>query len=525
VRPALLLARAGSYAAQVTASAPVTDIPEATNYLLGCSTADGALTQTPGDNSVRPYMSQYGCIGLARAYEVTGKPEYAAAAWAWLHWYADRMDPTTGYVNDYTGTSGTWTDTGSADSTDAYAGMYLAALWTTYRATNDDAQLTSLAASIPLAYGALVSTQQDDGLTWALPTYHARYLEDNVEAAAGITAAAYAAQQTGQTSTTAAANTASNAMSNGLSALWDRINHVWFWAVDDYHNFTANDWTDENSRRQQVWATGWGLVLPGAADLMTGYVEHQPDWATKTSSYEVMPIWAYRRLGSLAAARAGAATLAQTVEDNGHTYPWTVATSGQMVVAQYGFPAAFADLAPYVIDYGSGGNAFADPEFLYDSDGDGRDDDLGTYGEPTMTLLPLTSGTGNVQRMTVPDGNSWDMRWINPINVTEKTYWNFSVYRRVDALHAGDGQAVLKYELLGADGNLVNPGSYGFDIVSTVDTDVTRWSIHIFAIAGTVQVRCIVGISNGGTVNVAYPQFEPGGSPSAFAGGVPTFPA
>jgi hypothetical protein len=520
----------------------VTTLPEA-EWLMSCVASDGALRETPGDVNVRPYMSHYGAIGLARAGEVAGNTTYVDAAWDWLTWYAAHMDSSTGYVNDYHAGSPSpavdWVDSGAADSTDAYAGMYLTALWLTYYAdsgvrygqTSADDNLALLAASLPLALTAITSTQQVDGLTWALPTYTVKYLEDNIETLVGLRAGSLVADALGNTALKAQFDTAATAMAHGMGYLWNEGTRSWDYAIHEDGGFTRNDWSDENSRRQQIWAAGWGAHTHGTLGTydsvgltMDAYTVALPGWSTQTDSFEVMPAWVLFRLGRTTQRDQGVANLEASITASHHAYPWTVATSGMLVFAKYDLPDSLmpftegftgrvisAQLDP-AITFPTGANLLPNPTFATDSDSDGRADGLSNYGSPTMTLVPLASGTGNVQRMTVPYDNGWDLRW-DPIPVTPGHYYTFSVYRRINALESA-GEAVLKYELYDTGGGLV---TYGYDTVNTTETTDNRWSLTTFIPPTAVSIRCVIGLNHGGTIDVAYPKLEDSGSATSWA--------
>lgn len=712
-----LLSRVGVISASHVRSAPATEpsrLPEA-DWLLTCVASDGALRETPGDVNVRPYMSHYGALGLVRAYEVSnngggGYTPYLDAAWGWFRWYAAHMDPSTGYVNDYTAsaafaddfnrgdgavgngwvaypnagqpaptivagklasggsnswelrrtlagtpdrvqitltnppvdggnfhlfcgsagasildwtgisvsqgasgdwriwtwsagnasqqalTTGTrsggavtltrtgttytatldgvtqvswsgtaswgttaavfvadaaatlddftadtvapWVDSGAADSTDAYAGMYLAALWTAVALDNDGiTKLAGIADSVGLAVTAITSTQQADGLTWALPTYTVKYLEDNIESLVGLRAAALLAQVLDDAALGARVTAAADAMARGVGYLWNEGSRTWDFAVHENGVFQHNDWADENSQRQQIWAAGWGARTAGTLGAydslgltLTAYEQALPGWASQTSSYEVMPAWVYWRLSLDPATRVD--QLQSSIDASDHAYPWTVANSGQFILAKYDLdmemlpgggglgPVVPADLDP-LVTFPAGANLLPNPTFVLDSNSDGEADGLSNYGAPSMKLLPLTGGNGNLQRMTVPYDNNWAINW-DPVPVTPGHYYTFSIFRRISALETG-GQAVIKYELVDGSGN-VPAGDYGYETKSTVDADVARWSLTAFIPPGIVSLRCIIEIDHGGTVDLAYPKLEDAGSPTDWAS-APGFPA
>src|SRR5437588_379259 len=77
-----------------------------------------------------------------------------------------------------------------AASTDAYAGTFLYAAWAAWNTGHDTAALTALRPGITGAIRAIESTLDTDGLTWATPTYHVKYLMDEAEVYVGLRSAA-----------------------------------------------------------------------------------------------------------------------------------------------------------------------------------------------------------------------------------------------------------------------------------------------------------------------------------------------
>ena len=94
-----------------------------------------------------------------------------------------------GYVTDYQVSGGTLVSTGDADSTDAYAGLFLLAVEAVQTAAPNGARLLALAPAVRLGVAAIRSTQRADGLTGAKPSWMVAYLMNEAEAFAGLQAA------------------------------------------------------------------------------------------------------------------------------------------------------------------------------------------------------------------------------------------------------------------------------------------------------------------------------------------------
>jgi hypothetical protein len=493
--------------------------PEA-EWLLTCVADDGTITETPGDVNVRPYMANYAAMGLARTYEFTGNPKYLIPVWDWLAWYRDHMDPTTGYINDYSGPSGARVDSGAADSTDAYAGTYLVALWLAYNADPfGDTNLIPFYDSIPLAMTAIESTQQTDGLTFALPTYDVKYLEDNIETLAGARSAemlaAIPAVAAAQSTLAARCHTTAEALATGIGYFWNNDAIAWDYAIHSNRVFAHNNWSDENAQRQQIWACAWNAFASdtfGTA-IMAAYAISDPTWTKRHDSYEPMPIWAYRHLQDQTRANAGALELEANGVAQGRAYPWTCQTSGVLLVGMGGFSLF---MPKPKVNFPAGINLIPDPRFLIDSNTDGRADVFtGSYGDPTSSLEPLLGG-GNYQALDTPDGNGWALNW-DEIPVTPNTYVTFSFWARITRIGSG-GHVNIKYELYDSSHTLV---TYGYTQRTTVTGfDFIRIYVNAWIPVGVTTIKPIVEISSA-SLDVAYPQLEVSGSPTAPPYGVP----
>ena len=143
--------------------------------------------KTLPDNKLVPYFANLAARSLCLASCAVDDGSYLAAARQWLDWYAAHMN-ANGTVYDYTSTSGTLASTGDFDSTDSYGATFVDAVRVCDAASPGVATL--YAAAVVKALGAVDSTYQVDGLTFAKPSYRIKYLMDNVEVRRGFAAAA-----------------------------------------------------------------------------------------------------------------------------------------------------------------------------------------------------------------------------------------------------------------------------------------------------------------------------------------------
>jgi len=148
----------------------------------------------PGDNIwVIPYFGCFAAQSMILANRISPDPNYLQSAKEFLTWYVNNMNPD-GTVYDFTGTYPNFVATGDYDSTDSYASEFILTSLMYYQDTEDSNFLDWVWPNIIKAAGAIDLTLQGDGLTWAKPTYHAKYLMDNSEVWQGYTAAAIFAE-------------------------------------------------------------------------------------------------------------------------------------------------------------------------------------------------------------------------------------------------------------------------------------------------------------------------------------------
>ncbi|GIV17398.1 MAG: hypothetical protein KatS3mg022_2833 [Armatimonadota bacterium] len=163
---------------------------------------DGAILMAPAAqpvNSLVPYFANLAAIGLAAAYPHTHNKAHLQAVERWVHWYAAHLNPD-GTMDDYRLQDGKLQPTGDCDSTDSYAATFLEALHRAVQASLDRRLLTALYPAARKAVGGIRLTLQEDGLTWAKPSYRVKYLMDNVEVYRGWQSAAWLAQAMGRKS-------------------------------------------------------------------------------------------------------------------------------------------------------------------------------------------------------------------------------------------------------------------------------------------------------------------------------------
>jgi hypothetical protein len=228
----------------------------------------GALASYPDRARVVPYLGSFAAWGLADQARRSRDRGALETAWAHLRWYAAAQDGS-GYVTDWTaGTDGSLTSTGSMDSTDSYAALFLLAAdaaWSASRTvegtTAARARLAGLRTGLDGALRAVESTVDADGLTWAAPTWRVKYLMDQAEVFAGMQAADRLFAALGDQSRAHRAATVAAGIDRGVTGLWDPASATYAWAK---HESGAPARADLRvlypDAMEQLWAVAFGLV-------------------------------------------------------------------------------------------------------------------------------------------------------------------------------------------------------------------------------------------------------------------------
>jgi hypothetical protein len=311
--------------------------------------ADGAIAWYVDRQHISPYQANYAAIGLAEARKVTGTNADLTAAVSWLKWYQGHED-ASGFVTDYNvDASGVETSTGDMDSTDAYAGTYLLAVLAAYRAGATRATLKTLKPGIAGAVAAIEATRDTDGLTWAKPTWHVKYLMDQSETYAGLRAASTLAGVLGNSALKTQTSADAAAMAAGVATEWNSTTGSYDWARHDGGAQNSTDWSQlYPDTMEQAWAATFGLADPSRSTaLMATAVADHPQWDQPAATDDVdgsigtvgyWPVagWALLRTGQTASAAAAATSIRAGATTGGRPWPVTTGVEGQLIVLEAG---------------------------------------------------------------------------------------------------------------------------------------------------------------------------------------------
>lgn len=346
-------------------------VPEAiraeASWIREAQRPDGAIEPEPDVGEILPYLGNYAALGLARAASELHDQADRDAAWRWLSWYQAHQDKA-GFVTDYHVVDGIEMSTGTYDSTDAYAGTFLAAVAATWQADPDKARLRALGSGIGRAVAAIQATQTTDGLTWAKPGYYEQLLMDNAEVYGGLRSAAVLATALGESALAVRATIDARRVAMGVAALWNRNVGGFDWAKARSGTISLPHWTIlYPDVMENVWAVAYGLASPTQARSILLHLDRQqPSWAkpdlTAASNTDGVvsqqpvgywPIagWALALVGQNGGALDAAFTISAGAAARQRTWPYTVGDAGELIALQSGWPGT----APWAVPFPSSG--------------------------------------------------------------------------------------------------------------------------------------------------------------------------
>jgi hypothetical protein len=323
-------------AAPASAQTEPTGVTTNANWIMSSVLPSGAIQIYPGNapHDVEPYFANYAAMGLSRAALLTGNTSYANAAWNWLAWYSAHEGPN-GFVTDYTvSATGAETSTGTYDSTDSYAGTFLSAVGMAYPTA--PARAASVAAGIHGAINAILATQDTDGLTWATPTYHVKYLMDNGEVYDGLVAAARVETSLGDTHWASVASSAASAMLSSIHNMWNAGANDYNWAKFPGGGMQTTNWKVlYPDALEQASAAAFHVAANHSNSLMATFGTDQPSITNPAAvGYQPFAVIGLEAAGASTAGVNQALAIESYADSTNHAWPFNVAVAGQLVFGE-----------------------------------------------------------------------------------------------------------------------------------------------------------------------------------------------
>jgi hypothetical protein len=252
-----------------------------------------------------------------------------------MRWYISHLNKNDkwgvgGTMYDYNIVNGQESSAGDADSTDSYAATFLSLAYAYYATGNPAAQsyVRSISSELKLIASVLVKTQESDGLTWAKPDYHIKYLMDNAEVYRGL---ADVATLFGSMGDSATQSYYSGLAINCQRGLWGMfLGKSWAVYKDALDRLAAPNlavWYPDASA--QVFPVLYGAIPNTDARAQTAYAMFNQAWPNWTNlSYATQDPFPWAMVGHAAAlmgdkSRATAHANALRSKWVGKGFPWT----------------------------------------------------------------------------------------------------------------------------------------------------------------------------------------------------------
>ena len=217
------------------------------DIIRGCQLADGSFNMVCEGKApqnlvwIAPYFAQYSMLALLAANDCKKNSDDVARVGKWLDWCATHQDKD-GFWYDHTGTIASYNSNGKVDAYDSSAATFLLVV---ERYQRSGAKLSpKVVAAAKASLNCITNLADTDGLTSAKPDYKVKYLMDNVEVFAGLSAAQTLFTKTQDVAEAAIAGKHVAAISKSLLAYWEAAEKERFaWAL--YPNGTFDGGLDQ----------------------------------------------------------------------------------------------------------------------------------------------------------------------------------------------------------------------------------------------------------------------------------------
>ncbi|MBQ6066889.1 MAG: hypothetical protein IJK89_08700 [Clostridia bacterium] len=269
-----------------------------------------------GEVSVNPYFACFAAIALT-AYDCTaqaGERVRRYIEWHFGHLNTAQTDPNglAGTIFDYrvTMTDGAvtaQTPTGSYDSTDSYAALFLVLLRDYATRYGDTALLTAHAGQIRQVAEAIFAAMEK-GYSFARPDYRMMYLMDNCEVYAGLSAAAELGKIIGDGALqTKAANAVSVYQKRFLRDWYENGRFRWAMSPDEKGRFQEEAFSWDRfypDAAAQLYPILWGVIPADGLTARRVYASFCRHWKWEEMDYRAENGFYWGAL-ALAAAKMG----------------------------------------------------------------------------------------------------------------------------------------------------------------------------------------------------------------------------
>ncbi len=201
-----------------------------------CQLPDGAIVQLNRSGQIgapiwiAPYFANYAALALISDIERTKSVPEMGRIGKWLDWCAKHQS-ADGYWNDYEGTSVGYKNNEKVDAWDSSAAMFL--LVTARFQKIGGKVKPAVVEAAKKSLRCIEALCDDDGLTWATPTYKMKFLMDNVEVYAGLKSSIAFFDLVDAKDESRAATARADAMAKSLPGFWRPDEQLYAYVLDE----------------------------------------------------------------------------------------------------------------------------------------------------------------------------------------------------------------------------------------------------------------------------------------------------
>ncbi len=244
---------------------------------------------------VLPYNANLRVLdAMRRSGEVEGVREYIL--WTLAHLNYPDHNEMTGTIYDFRiEADGSHTPLNTYDSVDSYSATFLMVV-ADYLALSGDRDLIARNWDklADVAY-TIAYLQESDGLTWARPDYHVKYLMDNCESYGGLNAFARLAQARGLTREAAYYERVARDIRNGIwNELYNPEARLFDWAVDPEFRQRSSWDTFYPDAYAQLMVIAYGLADQNLDLVAYLWTRFEKQYASNMQTAEVEQQITYR---------------------------------------------------------------------------------------------------------------------------------------------------------------------------------------------------------------------------------------
>jgi hypothetical protein len=297
---------------------------------------DGAILYS--SKKIVPYYGNVAAIGMTR--NAANYPQVKA----WMEWYIRHLNATDVWglgnsMYDYAVSRGVETPLNTADSTDSYPATFLTLAWEFYRTADPGAQsyVSSILRELDLIGQQLVKTQQDDGLTWAKPNRHIKYLMDNCQVYRGLSDLASLFQAVGDRKRASYYTNRAQRAYQGIMSMW--LGDAFAVSKSASGKLPAPNWsTWYPDATSQLFPIVEGVLPPSGSKAQRLYASFNaawPDWANLSNGGNRFP-WvlvgnAAALMGDLQRANTYIINIQNRYVTKGYPWPWYSMEAGRFM--------------------------------------------------------------------------------------------------------------------------------------------------------------------------------------------------